>query len=90
LAVEKLDATVVDENGLATFEMLCSRHHDHAALLCAFDLLELDGEDLRRERFEVRKAAPCATSARCSGGGRCQCPYEAEGAMIHKHACAFG
>ncbi len=25
--------------------------------VCAFDLLKLNGEDLRRQRFEVRKAA---------------------------------
>jgi hypothetical protein len=34
--------------GLATFDLLHSSRHNHAAVLCAFDLLELDGKDLRR------------------------------------------
>jgi hypothetical protein len=32
---------VVDENCLSVFELLRYRHHDHAALLCAFELIEL-------------------------------------------------
>jgi bifunctional non-homologous end joining protein LigD len=51
------EAVVCDENGLAVFELIrrngngdCDR-----ALLCAFDLLELDGEDLRRNPIERRK-----------------------------------
>jgi ATP-dependent DNA ligase len=30
--------------------------HDHAALLCAFDVLEIDGRDTRRLPIELRKA----------------------------------
>jgi bifunctional non-homologous end joining protein LigD len=50
------EAIVSDEAGLAVFELLRSFRHDHATVLCAFDLLELDGEDLRRLPVEVRKA----------------------------------
>jgi ATP-dependent DNA ligase len=31
--------------------------YDRAAVLCAFDLIELDGEDLRRSPIEHRKRA---------------------------------
>jgi hypothetical protein len=31
------EAIVVDEAGLSVFELLRYRHHDHAAVLCAFD-----------------------------------------------------
>jgi ATP-dependent DNA ligase len=31
-------------------------HHDHQVLLCAFDLLELDGVDLREAPLIDRKA----------------------------------
>ncbi len=50
------EAIVCDENGLAVFEL--SRRHGAlaSAVLCAFDLLELDGRDLRREPLERRKA----------------------------------
>jgi ATP-dependent DNA ligase len=50
------EAIVSDEAGLAVFELIRSFRHDHAAVLCAFDLLELDGEDLRKLPIEVRKA----------------------------------
>ena len=68
------EAIVVDENGLSIFEMLRSRHHDDAALLCAFDVIEFNGNDLRRQRFEARKSGPGAASARRSGWGSRQRP----------------
>jgi hypothetical protein len=49
------EAIVSDDSGLAVFELIRSFRHDHAAVLCAFDLLELDGEDLRRLPIEQRK-----------------------------------
>jgi bifunctional non-homologous end joining protein LigD len=49
------EAIVSDASGLAVFELIRSFRHDHAAVLCAFDLLELDGEDLRRLPIEKRK-----------------------------------
>ena len=47
------EAIACDDNGLAVFEMI--RHHHHDVELCAFDLLELDGEDLRASPIEERK-----------------------------------
>jgi ATP-dependent DNA ligase len=49
------EAIVVDEAGLSVFELLRYRHHNHAAVLCAFDLIEHDGADLRRAPIEERK-----------------------------------
>jgi len=46
---------VCNERGLAVFDLLRGYRHDAAAVLCAFDLLELDGEDLRRTPIEERK-----------------------------------
>ena len=53
-----IDGEVVccDERGLATFQLLRHRRNEPQAFLYAFDLLELDGQDLRREPIEVRKA----------------------------------
>ena len=45
----------MDQNGLSIFNLLRYRQHDHAATLCAFDLIELDGADLRRCPIEERK-----------------------------------
>jgi ATP-dependent DNA ligase len=43
------EVVVCDDNGLAVFEMLRKRTYDHVANLYAFDLLELNGKDFRRE-----------------------------------------
>jgi hypothetical protein len=53
-----IDGEVVccDERGLATFQLLRHRRNEPQAFVYAFDLLELDGTDLRREPLEVRKA----------------------------------
>jgi hypothetical protein len=42
------EAIVVDSLGLSVFDLLRYRQHDCAAVLCAFDLIELDGRDLRK------------------------------------------
>jgi ATP-dependent DNA ligase len=49
------EAIVVDERGLSAFDLLRSWRHDHAAMLCAFDLIEVDGKDLRSGPIEERK-----------------------------------
>jgi ATP-dependent DNA ligase len=46
------EAIVCDENGLAVFELIRRHGALTSAVLCAFDLLELDGRDLRREPIE--------------------------------------
>jgi hypothetical protein len=62
------EAVVVDQNGLSIFNLLRYRQHDHAATLCAFDLIELDGADLRRCPIEERKQhlASCGNSTMAS------------------------
>jgi ATP-dependent DNA ligase len=60
------EAIVCDANGPAVFDLLRRRWHGEDVILCAFDLLELDGRDLRRTPIEERKvrtgeaAAPAA------------------------------
>ena len=53
-----IDGEVVccDERGLAIFSTLRRRQNEPQAFLYAFDLLELNGTDLRREPIEVRMA----------------------------------
>src|SRR5438874_7702966 len=50
------EAIVCDENGLAVFELIRGHRTLASAVHCAFDLLELDGQDLRRDPIERRKA----------------------------------
>src|SRR5215467_10329116 len=49
------EAIVCDESGLAVFELIRSHGSKMSAVLCAFDLLEFDGRDLRRRPIEDRK-----------------------------------
>jgi len=44
-------------NGLASFERIRYRQRDGDVFLYAFDLIELNGDDLRRDPLQVRKAA---------------------------------
>jgi bifunctional non-homologous end joining protein LigD len=49
------EAIVCDDKGLAVFELIRRARNGGAAVLCAFDLIELDGTDLRRTPIEHRK-----------------------------------
>ena len=63
------EANACDEKGLAVFDLIRPQQHGRAAALCAFDLIELDGEDLRREPIETRKSTLrrfCAANTRAS------------------------
>src|SRR6266436_5486339 len=50
------EAVACDENGVASFDRIRHRRHDGDAFLYAFDLIELNGDDMRRDPLEVRKA----------------------------------
>src|SRR5258707_15162963 len=50
------EAVACDDNGVASFDRIRHRHHDSDAFLYAFDLIELNGDNLRRDRS--RSARP--------------------------------
>jgi ATP-dependent DNA ligase len=54
-----LDAEVVcsDKDGVPDFGLLHSRCFDQVAVACAFDLLMLNADDMRRKPFAERKGA---------------------------------
>jgi bifunctional non-homologous end joining protein LigD len=84
------EAIACDERGLSVFEMIRWRQHDNAASLCAFDLLELDGEDLRREPIEVRKATLKGLLRRARPGIAFNRHFEVDGTIVYEQACALG
>ena len=49
------EAVACDDNGVASFNLLLHRKRDDHVLLNVFDLIEVGGEDLRREPLEQRK-----------------------------------
>ena len=66
-----IDGEVVccDERGLATFQLLRHRRNEPQAFLYAFDLLELNGDDLggSRSRYARRRwRASCARPPACA------------------------
>ena len=84
------EAIVVDQEGLSVFDLLRYRRHDHAATLCAFDLIELDGADLRRSPIEERKRHLAELLRQPDHGIALNQTYEGDGAVIYEQACALG
>ena len=84
------EAIVVDPNGLSVFNLLRYRQHDHAATLCAFDLLEFDGADLRSSPIEERKQHLAWALRERHHGVALNLTYDGDGALIYQHTCALG
>ena len=88
-----IDGEVVccDERGLATFQLLRHRRNEPQAFLYAFDLLELNGDDLRREPIEVRKATLASILRKARHGVRLNEHLEHDcGLTVFHHACKMG
>jgi len=85
------EAVVCGEDGIAVFEMIRHKWHDHSAFLWAFDLIELEGEDMRREPMEKRKAALAQLLARAHRALRLNEHLQhANGAHLFEQACRMG
>ena len=84
------EAIVVGTTGLSVFDLIRYRQHDAAAILCAFDLIELDGKDLRRKPLEERKHSLANVLYRERDGIVFNQHYDGDGAIIFKEACALG
>jgi bifunctional non-homologous end joining protein LigD len=68
------------------------RHHraNQSIFLYAFDLIELNGDDLRRDPLEVRKATLASIVAKASPGIRFNEHMEDDGPTVFAHACKLG
>ena len=68
------------------------RHHraNQSIFLYAFDLIELNGDDLRRDPLEVRKATLASIVAKASPGIRFNEHIEGDGPTVFAHACKMG
>ena len=64
--------------------------HDDGVLLCAFDLLELDGDDLRREPLVTRKATLASLLSKAAPGILLNEHFEHDGPTVFAHACKLG
>jgi ATP-dependent DNA ligase len=84
------EAIVVNERGLSVFDILRYRLRDHDAVLCAFDLIELDGKDLRWRPIEHRKATLANLLRSVRDGVAFNQHFIGDAAIIFKQACALG
>jgi bifunctional non-homologous end joining protein LigD len=84
------EAIACDERGLSVFDTIRWQQHDNAVALCTFDLLELDGEDLRREPIETRKATLKSLLRRRHAGIAFNQHFAVDGESVYRHACALG
>jgi bifunctional non-homologous end joining protein LigD len=77
--------------GRAIFDRIRYRRHDASVFLYAFDLIELNGDDLRRDPLEVRKATLASVLAKAGPGLRLNEYLEHEdGEVVFRHACKLG
>jgi bifunctional non-homologous end joining protein LigD len=84
------EAVACDDNGLASFERIRYRQHDEDVFLYAFDLIELNGDDLRRDPLEVRKATLRSMLAKAGLGLRFNEHLGGDGPTVFAHACKMG
>jgi bifunctional non-homologous end joining protein LigD len=84
------EAIVCDKDGLAIFDLIRGYGSKASAVLCAFDLLDLDGKDLRREPIEERKRL----LAKLLHGSHLSIVlnehFEDDGAAVYRAACQLG
>ena len=88
-----IDGEVVccDARGLATFQLLRQRRNEATAFLYAFDLLELDGTDMRREPIEGSQGDAGQILRKSRPGVRLNEHLEhPAGAVVFQHACKMG
>jgi bifunctional non-homologous end joining protein LigD len=84
------EAVVTDDSGLAVFELIRRHRHGAKAVLCAFDLIELDGQDLRHVPIEQRKDKLSKLIRGPHPSIVLNEHYEGDGEVVFKHACKLG
>jgi len=81
------EAVACDDEGVASFNLIRYRRHDDSTFLYAFDLIELNGDDMRRDPLEVRKATLRSMLAKAGLGLRFNEHLEGDGPTVFAHAC---
>jgi bifunctional non-homologous end joining protein LigD len=84
------EAVACDHNGVASFDLIRYQRADESIFLYAFDLIEQNGDDLRHDPLEVRKAALASIVAKARPGIRFNEHMEGDGPTVFAHACELG
>jgi bifunctional non-homologous end joining protein LigD len=79
------------EDGIASFERMREWRHGDTVFLYAFDLIELNGDDLRRDPLIERKAMLANVLAAASPSLLFNEHLdEGDGLLVFEHACKLG
>jgi len=84
------EAVACDDAGMSSFDRIRYRRHDATVFLYAFDLIEGNGDDLRRDPLDVRKATLSSVVAKAGAGIRYNEHIEGDGPTVFAHACKMG
>jgi bifunctional non-homologous end joining protein LigD len=85
------EAVACDDGGLSSFDRLCYRRDDHNVFMWVFDLIELDGDDLRLEPLHARKDTLGTVLMRAAPGLVLnEHMEEKDGSLVLLHACNLG
>jgi bifunctional non-homologous end joining protein LigD len=87
------EGVVCQQDGVTDFDKLraaVGRLGSRDAFLYAFDLLELDGENMRLNEWHVRRATLRSLIKRAGAGIRLSDDMEGDGTAAFRHACRMG
>jgi ATP-dependent DNA ligase len=87
------EAVVCRDSGVPSFDLLRSREQDDRAFLCAFDLIELAGDDRRRDPLEQRKIDLSRLLADAAAGLVLHEWIDGDkfdGTRVFEHVCSLG
>ena len=82
--------SVSTDKGVPNFDTLHSRTADHLAIACAFDLLMVNGDDLRRQPLRERKLALGNLLLRSLDSIHCVEHAEGHGDRMFEAVCKLG
>jgi ATP-dependent DNA ligase len=84
------EAVCCDGEGMPVFDRLRYRRDDRHVFLYAFDLLQLDSRDLRREPIEDRKGELAKLLRHAKSGLQLNEHISEPGDIVFRHACKLG
>ena len=84
------EAVCCDGEGMPVFDRLRYRRDDRHVFLYAFDLLQLDSRDLRRQPIEDRKAELAKLLRHAKSGLQLNEHISEAGDIVFRHACKLG
>jgi bifunctional non-homologous end joining protein LigD len=84
------EAVCCDNNGVSNFNRIRYRRHDGDVFLYAFDLIELNGDDMRTKPLERRKVLLIRLLTKASAGLQVNDHIVEPGDVVFRHACQVG